>query len=173
MCGSGGGGGGGGSTYYVSAMVAIRRAPSMRPRSFSCLVLIERVVHVRLLPQLSAGWLAAWYLRHVYGRSKDPKEAPWAPLLKKGGKFRTFCNLCRLGPKSYKKPVLFRPRMPRSTRYCLGTAGSKQTPIHGRYVAHSGSMCMVASYKNGWCYGAAFWPKTNLWVSQHVRQRTV
>lgn len=82
---SGSGDGGGGSTCCASAMVGIRRAPSMHPKSSSCVVLIAWVVHVGLLPQLWAGWLAAWYPGHVYGRGKHPKEAPWAPWLKKKG----------------------------------------------------------------------------------------
>lgn len=107
---SGSGDGGGGSTCCASAMVGIRRAPSMHPKSSSCFVLIAWVVHVGLLPQLWAGWLAAWYPGHVYGRGKHPKEAPWAPWLKKRAKISNFLQSLPLGPKTLQKAGSFPPK---------------------------------------------------------------
>ena len=103
------------------------------------------------------------------------RQKPWL----KGGflgalvrkKFRAFLQSPLLeSQKLYKGPVLFCPRASCPARYYPGAVGSKQAPLHGHYVAHSGPMCTAASYKNNWYCAAAFWLKANLWVPQHVHQ---
>ena len=134
---SGSGDGGGGSTCCASAMVGIRRAPSMHPKSSSCFVLIAQVVHVGLLPQLWAGWLAAWYPGHVYGRGKHPKEAPWAPWLKKRAKISNFLQSLPLGPKTLQKAGSFPPKNALLHEvlpwYCRFQANPQSWPLCGPF----------------------------------------
>ena len=134
---SGSGDGGGGSTCCASAMVGIRRAPSMHPKSSSCFVLIAWVVHVGLLPQLWAGWLAAWYPGHVYGRGKHPKEAPWAPWLKKRAKISNFLQSLPLGPKTLQKAGSFPPENALLHEvlpwYCRFQANPQSWPLCGPF----------------------------------------